>query len=717
MATVLTLEKIENLEKKAQSIKKKAASISSSSSNRASKEQEEEIRSQIAMLKRQLEPKEEPKRERPKGVSTYMTSGGPPSFGVPASVPPKPTLTKKPTPIPASELNNRINSFKQFPKEVQELFARSVGLSSSSEPKEILIKVHEVEEERRIALEENPDLDFPMDLLDIANAQAGYSALPVPIQSMIADAAEMGSCTNQTAIIEKLIETKTVQRAEDGGVEFLMSEEEGDLGEGQSLNREFTAAEKKNATEMFDALPGPMKVMLKASADIRADASVEEVVEELIKKKKMLPSVNGGVEFVLYNDNDEEERIEGAGYVKSLLPAVTRKEGQAPTLDDVNAFFAEALGRKTFNPISKPEKIPGGYVIRGENRLKNGDELVSALDEALQASSVAGKMQVFYIKDPTLVTEEQFETDTMEQPLLLVTGPDLSPDTNRFVKPIITALGGFSIASFGLAVCLSTESATPESIYWAEEMVSPLLFAVLGTQIAHEAAHQLVAVKDKFKAGAPTIIPSLQLGLYGCITPLKSSPKNLNSLFDFAIAGPLVGMIISISLMYIGLEKQVFMDQLSQSQLPSLPIELVRSSSLAGGMVEWLLGDGVLLSPDPTALIRLHPLAIAGFIGILSNALNLLPLGNTDGGRVALSIFGRSLSNVVRTITVVGMIAAGLFGDDKANLLLFFAVYSQIWQRETEIPCKNEVDGIDDFRVIVGFVSLFLAGLAIVPLI
>ena len=87
-------------------------------------------------------------------------------------------------------------------------------------------------------------------------------------------------------------------------------------------------------------------------------------------------------------------------------------------------------------------------------------------------------------------------------------------------------------------------------------------------------------------------------------------------------------MIISISLMYIGLEKQVFMDQLSQSQLPSLPIELVRSSSLAGGMVEWLLGDGVLLSPDPTALIRLHPLAIAGFIGILSNALNLLPLGS-----------------------------------------------------------------------------------------
>ena len=81
------------------------------------------------------------------------------------------------------------------------------------------------------------------------------------------------------------------------------------------------------------------------------------------------------------------------------------------------------------------------------------------------------------------------------------------------------------------------------------------------------------------------------------------------------------------------------MDQLSQSQLPSLPIQLVRSSSLAGGMVEWLLGDGALLSPDPTALIRLHPLAIAGFIGIVSNALNLLPLGSKT--TTPFSLLGR----------------------------------------------------------------------------
>ncbi len=87
-------------------------------------------------------------------------------------------------------------------------------------------------------------------------------------------------------------------------------------------------------------------------------------------------------------------------------------------------------------------------------------------------------------------------------------------------------------------------------------------------------------------------------------------------------------MFLSLVLMYTGLEQQVFMDTLTQSQLPSLPVELVRSSSLAGGLVEWLLGDGVLLSPDPSASIRLHPLAIAGFVGLLANALSLLPIGS-----------------------------------------------------------------------------------------
>ena len=177
-------------------------------------------------------------------------------------------------------------------------------------------------------------------------------------------------------------------------------------------------------------------------------------------------------------------------------------------------------------------------------------------------------------------------------------------------------------------------------------------------------------------------------------------------------------MLISVLLMYSGLEKQVFMDATAQANLPSLPVDLVRSSSLGGGMVEWLLGDGTLISSDsdPSALIKLHPLAIGGFVGIVTNALNLLPIGNTDGGRIATSLFGRSFAKFVRGATLVGMVGAGFFGGDEASLLLFFAIFAQIWQKEQEIPCKNEIDGVSDERAILAFATAFLVGLAVVPL-
>ena len=105
--------------------------------------------------------------------------------------------------------------------------------------------------------------------------------------------------------------------------------------------------------------------------------------------------------------------------------------------EDADAFFAEVLGSKTFHPISRPERVPGGYIIRGDNRLTSkskptsktslSDELVAVLEKKLEQSSVAGKLQLHYIRDPTLVSEEQFETNSYELSVIMITGPNLSP--------------------------------------------------------------------------------------------------------------------------------------------------------------------------------------------------------------------------------------------------------------------------------------------------
>ena len=152
--------------------------------------------------------------------------------------------------------------------------------------------------------------------------------------------------------------------------------------------------------------------------------------------------------------------------------------------------------------------------------------------------------------------------------------------------------------------------------------------------------HRTLLIRQ-INIGLPTLVPGIQFGLTGSITPITSSPKNIKSLFDFSIAGPLFGMLASAILLYNGLEITAFMDLAAREELPSIPVEMLRISALGGGAIEYLLGDGLLNSPNPAAdLIKLHPFAIAGFGGLVTNALSLLPIGNTDGGRVAVAFFG-----------------------------------------------------------------------------
>ena len=135
----------------------------------------------------------------------------------------------------------------------------------------------------------------------------------------------------------------------------------------------------------------------------------------------------------------------------------------------------------------------------------------------------------------------------------------------------------------------------------------------------------------QFDIGLPNFIPSVSTGLLGAITPFKSPPKNWNSMFDFAIAGPFAGMAASLLLLYTGLSITISLDIAGQSQLPALPISLLQASALGGGLIESFLGNGVLTSTTPeTSILPLHPFAIAGYIGLISNALSLLPLGRTS---------------------------------------------------------------------------------------
>lgn len=130
----------------------------------------------------------------------------------------------------------------------------------------------------------------------------------------------------------------------------------------------------------------------------------------------------------------------------------------------------------------------------------------------------------------------------------------------------------------------------------------------------------------QFKTCAPTFIPSPILPQLTSITKLKTPPRNLRDLFDFAAAGPIVGMLASAALLVYGAAETNAMDAASYAMLPSLPLELIKSSSLGANILNSLMGNQLLIQNAPS-IVPLHPTAIAGFCGLIVNALSLLPIG------------------------------------------------------------------------------------------
>lgn len=221
----------------------------------------------------------------------------------------------------------------------------------------------------------------------------------------------------------------------------------------------------------------------------------------------------------------------------------------------------------------------------------------------------------------------------------------------------------------------------------------------------------------QIKTFPPTLVPSILTGITSSVTSLKAPPKNLNAMFDFAISGPLTGMIASAFAIVWGSKLTGAMDS---SSFPALPLEILRQSTLGGGIINNIVGEGVLNVPvsalgSPAIAemsVALHPLAVAGYIGLVVNALSLLPIGTTDGGRIALTVFGRQAKSAIGSCALGVLFWVGVSGSD---LFLYYFSFCIAFQSGNEMPAQNEVDKLSLSRVFLAVVAYVLAALALIP--
>jgi Zn-dependent protease len=205
---------------------------------------------------------------------------------------------------------------------------------------------------------------------------------------------------------------------------------------------------------------------------------------------------------------------------------------------------------------------------------------------------------------------------------------------------------------------------------WFSFMLNGLPFAValMTILVCHEFGHYLAGKYHKTVVTLPFFIPfPLSLfGTMGAFIQLKEPPKNRRILLDIGIAGPLAGLIVAIPILLLGLYL---------SPIERIPFQLPMGQIFEGNSILYLLlkyiATGQLLpqpfnyatldpilywfryfftgSPLPAGGldVTLHPIAWAGWAGLLVTALNLIPAGQLDGGHIMYVLMGKRTSSLL----------------------------------------------------------------------
>lgn len=232
------------------------------------------------------------------------------------------------------------------------------------------------------------------------------------------------------------------------------------------------------------------------------------------------------------------------------------------------------------------------------------------------------------------------------------------------------------------------------------------LMLILG---AHELGHYFAARAHHLRVTLPFFIPvPFALGTFGAFIQLRSPSPSRRALFDVGVAGPLAGLVFAVPALWIGLSLSEIVQTADDPTVIHHGTN-VGSSILLAGIAKLVLGDGV----SQGHVLALHPLAFAGWLGLLVTALNLLPIGQLDGGHIADAMFGQRRSTSISSAALVSLFLLGLF---VWSGLLFWAVIAFFVAGTKGMPPLNDVTPLDTGRSLVGAFAFVILFLILIPI-
>jgi membrane-associated protease RseP (regulator of RpoE activity) len=286
-----------------------------------------------------------------------------------------------------------------------------------------------------------------------------------------------------------------------------------------------------------------------------------------------------------------------------------------------------------------------------------------------------------------------------------------SVQEEKFTKPwvalgllLLTLLTTTVIGSEISGVTTNELESHPE-LLWQGLPYSFGLIAILGV---HELSHFIFAVYYRIKTTLPYFIPiPFFIGTFGAFISIKSPMPHRKAIFDVAIAGPIGGFLVTIPVLIWGLSFSEVVNMPEQISMLNFQALDPHFSCLFAILSKLALGDHLL----PGKAIALHPLAVAGYIGLIVTALNLIPIGQLDGGHMVHAMFGQGTAIVIGQITRLLMFALAMIRGEFiiwAIIVFFMPLVDQ--------PALNDVSELDNKRDFLGLICLALLVSILLPL-
>lgn len=262
-----------------------------------------------------------------------------------------------------------------------------------------------------------------------------------------------------------------------------------------------------------------------------------------------------------------------------------------------------------------------------------------------------------------------------------------------------------SVASTVLAGAVQMEDSPLTFAAWRHVLSAPstwvggvpyaacILF-ILGS---HEMGHYLACRRYRIDASLPFFVPGPNpFGTFGAVIRIRAPFPDRRALFDVGVAGPLAGMAAAIPVLWYGLAHSRVVDS------PPAPGTIVLPSCLLLRLL-----DPLFFRSTGAGALVLHPVFTAAWLGLFATSLNLLPIGQLDGGHMLYALFPRA-HGLASRLAVVALCLVG-FTTEAYNLIVFGILFAIVGLRHPRPIDERATLG-------PGRVAIALLGLAILVL-